>query len=427
VVGEQLTLRIVAYGSRGPFQEASTTEASRADFMGYSIVENSQGERHHLVPIESRPWHALKIREIALFPIHAGRLAIGPMKMGFEGRGYPGARHQGVARQSNALTIEVAEPPIQDRPAGYRIGDVGSFRLSASVEPRQVSLGEAVSVVVKLEGTGNLPYKLRTPGQRGVEWLEPSLTDQIAPQDGVVGGLRKFTYVVRLDQPGQVDLGAISLPYWDPARGRYEVASAALGTIQVNGTRREALKASVDDRPDPLQNLAAPRTKLGTASAPSAPWTEQNWYWGALFAGPVFVMALAGTARIGKRVRARWLVRQKSHMRLAAQALELARERTQVDMAAAATQVERALFLAIEGSTGFKARGVLRNELGSALSQHGVDASLARDVSDLFDSCDRARFTGASSEPAERLVERAAAIVQALERDRMARRKRTVA
>ena len=423
VVGEQLTLRIVAYGARGPFQEANTTEASRADFLGYSIVENSQTERHHLVPIEGRTWHALKIRELALFPIRAGKLTIGPMKMGFEGRGYPGGRHQGSQRQSTPLTIDVSEPPLQGRPAGYRLGDVGRFKLSATVEPRQIGLGEAVSIVVKLEGTGNLPYKLKTPGQRGVEWLEPTLTDQIAPQDGLVGGNRKFTYVVRLDEPGAIELGAISLPYWDPAAARYEVASAALGTIQVAGSRAESLKPRADSRPDPLQNLVSPRAKLGPMPAQTVPWTERGWYWGALVAGPAFVMALAGSARFGRSVRSRWRLRKTSHARLAAQALDLARGQTKADAAEAATQVERAVFFAIEGATGFKARGVLQSELGTALIQRGVEAELASEVSELLAACDRLRFTGVSSEPAEQLVQRGADAVQALERGRTARRR----
>jgi len=68
VVGEQVTLRIFAYGSRGTFRESSPTEASRADFLSYSVVEGLPGEDFVRVPIGDTTFYAVKIRDDLWMP-----------------------------------------------------------------------------------------------------------------------------------------------------------------------------------------------------------------------------------------------------------------------------------------------------------------------------------------------------------------------
>lgn len=111
VMGEQVTLKIYAYGSRGPFRETNTSEPSRESFLAHTILENSYTETVHRVPIGGETWYAKKVRELALFPIRTGKLTIGAMRLGFEGRGYPSSgAHKGLVRYSPPLTIEAFRP-----------------------------------------------------------------------------------------------------------------------------------------------------------------------------------------------------------------------------------------------------------------------------------------------------------------------------
>lgn len=414
VVGEQLTFRVIAYGGRGPFMENNPSEPPRGDFVGYPIVESSQGERPHLLAIGDDVWHAIKVREFALLPIRSGTLTIGSMKMSFEGRGYPsGGRRQGLVRTSQPVSVVVTEPPIQGRPAGYKIGDVGQFRLSASVDPREVTVGDATSVVVKLEGTGNLPYKLRTPGQHGTEWLEPTLTEKIDVNNGIVGGYRTFTYVVRVSRSGALDLGEISLPYWDPALSRYEVARASLGTLQVQDRPGAAAPAVQTSKPDPLSALIKPRKQLGAPPAPITYPTDQRWFWGLLLLAPLAVVLTGLGVRGGVALRRRLQARQQAHGTRIAGALNEARAALANDQAAAVGHAERAVFSAIEAKTGVKARAVLRTELESVLVAHGIHDELAAETRAYLDECDALRFTGVSegASPGE-LVSRAETLVK---------------
>src|SRR5258706_15816406 len=88
-----------------------------------------------------------------------------------------------------SLALRVVARLPDGRPVGCRVGEGGGYTVSAQIEPRQIQAGGSVSVVAKLEGTGNLPYKLLTPEQNGVEWLEPTLVDRGGPKKDVVQGL----------------------------------------------------------------------------------------------------------------------------------------------------------------------------------------------------------------------------------------------
>lgn len=418
VVGQEVRLFVYAYGHPAPFREANTSEASRADFLAYSIVDNSYGEQQYRVPIDGSVWFAMKVREVALFPMHAGTLTIGPMTMGFDGRGYPSQGvGVGLVRKSQPVQVVVTEPPLKGRPAGYRIGDVGHYTLAANVDPRSVKAGEATSVIVKLEGTGNLPYQIKTPEQRGVEFLQPTITDDVGPKGNSIGGWRKFSYVVRLDKPGHVDLGAVTLPFWDPSRQAYGVARAELGGVEV-APNPGAPPPDDSKQNDNLGGLVSVRKTLGPAARAPLRLADHGWFWLALLFAPLSVVVTQGSVRAGKKISERLKARRASHETLAEQALGEARAAARDDDAGrAASAVERAVVIGVEAATGVKARGVLRSDLAGTLEQRGLDAAAASEIATLLDACDAVRFTGAGPTAAA-LTERAGGIVKRLLRER---------
>jgi hypothetical protein len=416
VVGEQVTLAVDAYGSRGPFRELSSKEPSHSDFLSFAIVSDAHGEKQFRIPIDGTIFYGLKIREFALFPLHAGKLRIGPMEMGFEGRGYSAAgQTAGLRRSSEALEIDVVEPPIAGRPPGYKIGDVGRYVLGATVEPRQVVAGDAVSIVVKLEGTGNLPHQLNVPARRGIEWLEPAIVEDVEPEGGVVGGWRKFSYVARVSQAGDVDLGEIALPFWDPKRGAYDVARAALGTVVV----RDNPKLAKQDRDRAaLPEIALqPRKALGPEPERPRYLADRYWFWLALGATPLGVIGLFGATRLAGSLRVRWQARQQAHQTRANLALREAHAAVERnEAAAAATAVERAVHLAIEARADLRARGVLRDELAATLEARGIPGDSAKEAVALLEACDALRFTSDETIAPRALVDRASQLVSGLHR-----------
>jgi hypothetical protein len=395
VVGEQVTLSVYAYAGRGPFEPALVTEPSRDDFLAFNLMDEPRQPTGYQFEQDGQRWITFKVADFALFPLKSGKLKAGAMTFGFAGRGYS-KDPQGLQRRSKPVEIEVVEPPLAGRPPGYRLGDVGQFELKAQLEPREVPAGGSVSVVAKLEGRGNLPYTLLVPERNGVRFLEPQLIDQVEPKSGVVQGFRTFTYVVELSEPGEVDLGELTLPYYDAKSGKYAVARAELGRVKVTGSKKPTPADAPIGSTARLKGLVVPPAKLSAIGREARSyWPSKPAYWLALAGLPLSALLGFALSDLAKHVRRRLAERRGSLM---ASLEDAERQLTQAakagDAASSASAAERTLFLAIEKATGVKGRGVLKSALASALASAGIESSTAAELSRLLAQCDELRFAG---------------------------------
>jgi len=410
VIGEQVTYSVLLYARRSLRLEGSVKGPQHPDFIAHPIVENPQDQAEYRVRIGEELWTAMKAREVALFPVRTGRLTISPMTMSFR---VVGSR-RAVERSTPALEVVVEEPPASGRPPGYAVGDVGRFTLEAAVEPREVAAGEAVSVVLTLRGSGNFPLRVRVPQQAGVEWLPPTTSDGITMTGGRPSGWRRLSHVVRLERPGTVNLGEVTLPHWDPARGAYAVARARLGVVRVTG---DAAPSSAAGEGESLAGLLDVRPALGAPARPPLLWGDRAEFWALLAGGPLGVWLLGLGVRGGRLVAARWARREPSAWVVARRELATARRAAEQGAAAAvAGGCERALHHAVLARTGVSLRGALRAELPDCLDAAGLEAGCAARLVALLDELDAARFTGAAAADASALVARATALVRELER-----------
>lgn len=413
VVGEAVRVDVLAYGARGEFQAMPATEPSREGFLAYDINENPRSYR---VPIGDESYVAKRVNAFVFFPLRTGTLKIGSSSFEFVGGGYSARQSTGLRRESAPVNVLVSEPPLEGRPPGYRVGDVGRYTLRANVEPRTVTEGAGVSVVVTLEGAGNLPATLTVPGQKGVEWLEPTTAEQIEVSDGNVQGKRSFAYVVKLERSGEVDLGTLELPYWDPEKRRYAVARAPLGEVVVKPDPARAQRPSAAEPNDPLRGLLPPPRGFGRDAAEPSYLADRAGFWAALALGPLFVLVAGAAVRLAQRALERRKLRRELPEERAARELERAAREKAQDPTLAAASAERAVLLAIESATGLRARGVLRAALPAELGTRGVRPELAREIVELLDRCESVRFSGASPEVASQAVDAAGTIVLAFKR-----------
>jgi hypothetical protein len=411
VVGEQVTLTIYMY-ARSSVEATEPHEPSVADFFRRDLLAANTQEQPRVVSINGVTWRAQTIYKSALFPLRAGDLEIGPMQATFLTTG-----SAPLLRQSQLIRLRVSEPPARGRPVGYQIGDVGNYALSVSVEPRTAEVGGAFAVNVTLGGIGNVPASVRVPGSSSVEWLEPQVRENIEVENGKVRGSRRFTYVVRPKTPGTIELGAVTLPYWDPDRKVYDIARGALGKIVVTADSAQAVGKEPTPPHDPWSALAAPRAELGAFRRANEPFTDKPFYWLGLFGAPLAVVATSLGARSATRAR-RWLgERRRSKERGIDEALAEARAATQKgNGAVAASQLERALYLAIERATELKARALLVGELPAELERRGVQVELATRVGALLSSLETLRFSPDGAVDHGDIAERAAAAVRQLGR-----------
>jgi hypothetical protein len=203
--------------------------------------------------------------------------------------------------------------------------------------------------------------------------------------------------VVRVKDSGTIDLGEVTLPYWDPATSEYKVARAVLGKIQVTPTMPAidpASKEPLDQpAPDPFVSLPSARASLGPWAPPSARRLEGPRMWMIIAAPPLLVgAASAGTGAL-RRARARRATAREDPATLALSALAEARRAEDAgDGKGLAGALERAVHLAVEGATGLKSRGVLVADLPGELADRGLPSALSEAISSALSACEAVRF-----------------------------------
>lgn len=418
VVGEQVTLSIYLYSQPRTLQVLDPHEPTTANF--YQRLVSTGDSETHAVNVGGARWSAQLIRKIALFPLKSGDLEIGPMTLTLMGAGLRGSGLRGgLVRATRPMRVAVTEPPAGPRPAGYVLGDVGSYNLTATVEPRKVEAGGSIAVTALLKGMGSVPQQLRTPEIKGVSWLEPETRENIDASSGVVSGSRGFTYVVKLTEPGRVDLGELSVSFWNPKLKEYQTARARLGNVEVTGQAPKEPEPAESTPVDPFAGLPAARTTLGAYAPPSAPLTDAPWFWVTLLGSPALVLMLDAAARGARSALGARRARASSSEALVKQALdEASKAATSQDGKSAASAIERALVLAVESATGVKLRALMRDEIAPALEREGVSQELATGIAETLRSCDAWRFEPGAAPAGEHPVARAQSLVKQLAKHR---------
>ncbi len=398
VVGEQVTFTVYEYTDTSTLGDVeadgdSVHDAQAADFVKHPLIPDDQESPVvGYASVGGRTWQVKIAHRWALFPLHSGDLTIGPMSFTL-------VRPRAVAGQPRAtesLVVHVGEPPIPGRPPGFSLGDVGRFAIAVQVQPREIEQGGAVGVHVELSGAGNVPEAIAPPVREGVEWLVPEVHTELGPtSQGSYGGKRSFDFVVHVNRAGTVDLGDVSLPYWDPDQRKYGVARAALGALRVTPNAAAAAAAKSDAPSDRLSGLPPARdVSLEGPKVARQHWDDSPFFWFGGVAGGPLVFGLAVAGRSGaRRARLAWRGRRASPMaelkeRMAA--VRTACERS--DARAIDASITRALEAATKAHARVGVRGALGAEVVGRLERAGVEPSVAVGISDLLGECEKGRF-----------------------------------
>jgi hypothetical protein len=255
------------------------------------------------------------------------------------------------------------------------------------------------------------------PVQAGIEWLEPTVRDELAVTGSKLGGSRRFSYLARVTKPGSIDLGSISLPHYNPAIGRYEVARAALGHVTAEPAATPATAPSDGSEAAPrLSELVRFRTQLGP-SEPRSFLADRRAFWWLLALGPGLVLGFALAVVAGRGARQRLREREQSQATHASRALGDAKKALAAsELRDVASSAERAIYNAIEWATGLRVRAVLRSDLERTLEGASLSPDVAQRSAELLDRCGQLRFSDADQARANALVRDVERLVRQLVR-----------
>jgi hypothetical protein len=220
-----------------------------------------------------------------------------------------------------------------------------------------------------------------------------------------------------MTKAGSIDLGSLRLPLYDPAAGRYRVATFALGEVSVEAPKVVAADGPPTSTEGPrLSDLVRFRSVL-EPHQPATYLADRALFWWLLGLGPGLVLGAAGLIAVSGRIRRGLALREQSQATHAARALGDAREALAgAELRPVASAAERAIYNAIEWATGIKARAVLRSDLARELAQAGLPPEIASRVGELLEAVSQLRFGAADRARAEAVLADVEALVKQLVR-----------
>lgn len=396
-------------------------------FDDFWVEELEAGSRRRDL-VGGVPYRVHPLLERVLFPQKAGKLTIGGGEVvvtphGGLGLLRPRRREPPYQVGGTPISIEVLPLPAKDQPAGFSANNVGHFAIQAAVDRTEVAQGEAFTLTVTIEGTGNVRFA--DPGEwpalEGMRRYDPKQEFQLTVSGGEIGGTRSYEFLIVAEEAGTLEIPVHELAYFDPEDERYAVARTEPIRIEVAASPdavvpdRDGLEEIVDDGQEAelLGDVFAADTLPRTEVEPG--WlTPMRWTTGVLAVPATLGAGLLGRAGL-RRLRG-----DEATQRRAAQAAErrasIERARDAVASGDGFAPAVAALLQGIAvGRAGSGGVGLPRERLLALLAERGVPSVELEKLRKLLDTCDAARFgAGALDESARReLLHEAKALADA--------------
>jgi hypothetical protein len=154
--------------------------------------------------------------------------------------GFFGRRKEAVVRKivvpSNEPVLTVLDLPKIGRPANFT-GLIGTYSMEASAAPTEVSVGDPITLTVRVTGPDYLEdVDLPPLDQHPTLASDFKIPAEMAPGK-VSGGVKTFTQTLRAKHPGVKAIPPIELSYFDAETGKFAIARTEPIPLNVSSTR----------------------------------------------------------------------------------------------------------------------------------------------------------------------------------------------
>lgn len=382
--------------------------------------------------VDGREYVAYLIKKQALFPNTHGRLTIPPASFAVSARAAGG--FFGIFGQSETLYRKTRETVLQVRPlpsAGQPpdfTNAVGSFALSARLDKAEAATGDAVTLEIRLSGSGNMKMipDIPLPPMPDFTVYSSKRVDNVRPDAaGRIGGEKSWEYVLIPKVPGTHTIPRLSFSFFDPEAAGYRSVTTEPLTLRVargsdtggalagfSGGGKQNLTRQARDIN--FIKLAGGRLRAGARPAYQAPW----FY--ALAALPVlFNIGILLHRRSHARLAANpALVRSRKARALALARLKRALRAGRAEPRRFYDEAARALSGYLEDKFQLPEIALTGDVLERTLAGKGIAPEVVRETTACLQDCDFGRFVSASPAPEKmaRLAQRIRNAIEGLER-----------
>lgn len=388
-------------------------------------IENYKGQRYNVADV----------KQIILFPDHAGNITIDPFEMNFVARvqsaprdfmdQFFGGNEQEVNYPAKSLPVVVHVKPLPEagKPAGYS-GAVGKFGIETSIDKTTLKANEALNYRIKITGSGNIKL-LKDPNPQfpaDFEKYDPKMTDSVKETAEGVSGTRVYNYLVIPRHQGDFTIAPVTFSYFNPETGRYITLTTKSYKIHVEKGLNEnnVTSLSGDDKEDvKLLNKDIRYLKTGDAGLHEQgdDYLGSASFYLLLLLGPILCVA-AFIIRNQLRIKNADVAGVKSRRagKIAARHLANASKELQANNIQAFYEaVFKGLYGYLSDKLNISYADLDRDKIATALRAKSAKEETIGELLGTLDLCEMARYAPVTQISAQQVFEKAKRIINAIE------------
>lgn len=422
-------------------QPCGLTAQKFPEFEGFLAQEVELPQEKQWVQdhYNGRNYWTVTLRQTVLYPQRAGKLTIdgGTFDAVIRVRVQAQARSifddffdNGYQNVSKALrvapaTIEV-KPLPSGKPASFS-GSVGDFTLNAELSSNQVKSNEAVTVKVKIAGTGNVKLiknpEVKFPNDFDI--YDPKVENDIRTTAAGVSGSKTIEYMAIPRYAGDFEIPAIQFAYFDVKSGSYKTLSAGPFQLHVEkGAEGEGGSPVVSNfsNKESVKYLGQDIRFLKVKNIRFVPVEELFFgtfmYWMCyLVPALLFVVFFIIYRKQVKENSDLALVRTKRANKMAVRRLKNAGKLLKENNKEAFyDEVLRALWGYLSDKLSIPQAELTKDNVENELNKYGVSEDLINEFLDILNTCEFARYAPAqSSDAMDKLYEQTVDAISKME------------
>lgn len=311
-----------------------------------------------------------------------------------------------VTLQSEAQRMNVLPIPRDKAPPGFS-GALGKYAVSISASPTNVSVGDPITLRVRVDGQGSLDAmtlpELNWPNFK----LYPAISTVTNTDVLGLQGSKTFEQVIVPQNSEVTEIPGVSFAFFDPEAKKFQVTPPRPIPIKVTPAMQAQAQPSVAapaakqaaSEPAPARDIIHIKSSLGSISPLAPPLVTQTWFL-ALQGVPLFAWL---AAFLWRKRREKW--ERDPRLRRRVQ-LEQTIKTGLVDLTRHAAASDTEQFFATVFHLLQEALGERLNLPASAITEAALDAPLIRNgataellavLHELFLTCNQARYASSGA------------------------------
>ncbi len=437
-VGEQLTATYKIYTRLSIVDNAIRELPAFNGFYSQEIDEKGQG---NLTPeiVNGIQYNTAIIKQVVLSPQRSGKLEIEPLSMDLALRIQDKRRGRSVfdqffgsyrdiqyTAQSNKAVINVERLPEKGKPENFN-GAVGVFDLESSLDKNEVKANEAINLVVKLSGKGNVKL-LKDPSLEfppDFEVYDPKESTNIKTSTQGIRGSKTFEYLIIPRHSGEFEIPSYSFSYFDPIRKQFVSKSTPSYKVSVERSGNEAaspgggLQRSVSKK-----DIAKIGSDIRYIKSNGFNLTEEHSFYLNSMLFWILMLAPVGILSLLLIVRKRILeaqkdvvgMRRKRAKKMATKHLKAAEEfMNNNETSKFYEEILRSVNGFISDKFNIPLADLNKTRIEKELRNNGIQATAIKEFMDILNDCEMARFAPLSNNRPQEIYDKVLSIIETIE------------